>query len=248
MQTAAASLQALAADPHYLGGTVGMLAVLHTWTRTLVYQPHVHCLVPGGALAPDGVTWRRARGQYLVPVRALSVGFRARFLLRLTRLLPDVIVPATVWKRPLVVYAKPTVQGADFVLRYLARHVHRAAITDARIVRLEATTVTFRYQDAQARAWRTVTLSGEEFLRRFLQHVLPRSFHNVRYYGWWRPHAAATRTRLQRQLAPPVPSPRDEVPDVPVGIPPAPCCPQCGTGHLLRTRRLLRVPALARPP
>jgi len=248
MQTAAASLQALAADPHYLGGSVGILAVLHTWTRTLVYHPHVHCLVPGGALAPDGVTWRRARGQYLVPVRALSVGFRARFLLRLRRLLPDVIVPATVWKRPWVVYAKPTVQGADCVLRYLARYVHRAAITDARIVRVEATTVTFRYQDAQARAWRTMTLSGEEFLRRFLQHVLPRGFHKVRYYGWWRPHAAATRTRLQQQLAPPDPSPRDELPDVPVGIPPAPCCPQCGTGHLLRTRRLLRVPALARPP
>ena len=103
MQTAAASLQALAADPHYLGGTVGMLAVLHTWTRTLGYHPHVHCLVPGGALAPDGVTWRRARGQYLVPVRALSVGFRARFLMRLERLLPDLVVPRTVWKTPWVV-------------------------------------------------------------------------------------------------------------------------------------------------
>jgi hypothetical protein len=183
MQTAAASLRALAADPHYLGGTVGMLAVLHTWTRTLVYRPHVHCLMPGGALAPDGVTWHRARGHYLVPVRALSVGFRARFLLRRTRLLPDVIVPATVWKRPWVVYAKPTVQGADGVLRYLARYVHRAAITDARIVRVDATTVTFRYQDAQARAWRTMTRAGEEFLRRFLQHVLPRGFHKVRYYG-----------------------------------------------------------------
>jgi len=248
MQTAAASLQALAADPHYLGGTVGMLAVLHTWTRTLVYHPHVHCLVPGGALAPDGVTWHRARGHYLVPVRALSVGFRARFLMRLERLLPDLVVPATVWKRPWVVYAKPTVQGAECGLRYLARYVHRAAITDARIVRVDATTVTLRYQDAQARAWRTMTLAGEEFLRRFLQHVLPRGLHKVRYYGWWRPQAAATRTRLQRQLAPPVPSSRDELPDVPVGIPPAPCCPQCGTGHLLRTRRLLRVRALARPP
>ena len=248
MQTAAASLQALAADPHYLGGTIGMLAVLHTWTRTLGYHPHVHCLVPGGALAPDGVTWRRARGRYLVPVRALSCGFRARVLRRLKRLLPDVVVPATVWKTPWVVYAKPTVQGADLVLRYLARYVHRAAITDARIVRVDAATVTFRYQDARARAWCTMTLSGEEFLRRFLQHVLPRGFHKVRYYGWWRPQAVATRTRLQQQLAPPDPSPRRDGPPADATCAPVPCCPHCGTGHLLRTRRLLRAPALARPP
>ncbi|WP_411279441.1 transposase, partial [Gemmatimonas sp.] len=248
MQTAAAARQALAADPHYLSGTVGMLAVLPTWTRTLVYHPPVHCLVPGGGLAIDGETWRRARGHYLVPVRALSVGFRARFLMRLKRLLPEVVVPVTVWKRPWVVYAKPTVQGADCVLRYLARYVHRAAITDARIVRVDARTVTFRYQEAQARAWRTMTLAGEEFLRRLLQHVLPRGLHKVRYYGWWRPQAAATRTQLQQQLAPPAPVQRDRVADGPGGIAPAPCCPQCGTGHLLRTRRLLRVRALARPP
>lgn len=181
MQTAAALLQALAADPHYLGGTVGLLAVLHTWTRTLMYHPHVHCLVPGGALAGDGVTWHRARGHYLVPVRALSVGFRARFLRRLKRVLPQVVIPSVVWTTPWVVYAKPTVQGADRVLRYLARYVHRAAITDARIVRVDAATVTFRYQ--HARAWRSMTLPGDEFLRRFLQHVLPRGLHKVRYNG-----------------------------------------------------------------
>ena len=111
MQTAAESLQALAGDPHYLGGIVGFLAVLHTWTRMLVYHPHVHCLVPGSALAPNGVTWRRARGNYLVPVRALSVGFRARPLARRRRVLPDVAVPPAVWKQPWVVYAKPTVQA-----------------------------------------------------------------------------------------------------------------------------------------
>ena len=259
MQTAAESLQALAADPHYLGGTVGMLAVLHTWTRTLGDHPHVHCLVPGGALAPDGVTWHRARGQYLVPVRALSVGFRARFLLRLKRVLPEVVVPASVWKTPWVVYAKPTVQGADLVLRYLARYVHRAAITDARIVRVDATTVTFRYLDARAGAWRTMTLAGEEFLRRFLQQVLPRGFHKVRYYGWWRPPAVVLRTRLQHQLECPAVSRRR--PDSPAALPitavtlvRAPCCPHCGTGHLVRTRRWPRVTAVgtagtcARPP
>jgi hypothetical protein len=252
MQTAAEALQALTADRHYLGGTVGMLAVLHTWTRTLEYHPHVHCLVPGGAVAADG-TWRRARGQYLVPVRALSVGFRARFLMRCKRLLPDVIVPASVWKKPWVVYAKPTVQGADCVLRYLARYVHRAAITDARIVHVGPTTVTFRYRDATARGWRTMTLRGEEFLRRFLQHVLPRGFHKVRSYGFWRPNAAAVRAALQHRLAPAsVLAPRAahlEAP--PASLPGAPTCRQCGQGHLYRTRRLLRAshaPAWIDPP
>ncbi len=139
------------------------------------------------------------------------------------------------------------------VLRYLARYVHRVAITDARIVRVDAATVTFRYQDATARAWRTMTLPGEEFLRRFLQHVLPRGFHKVRYYGFWRPRAAATRAQLQQQLAP--------VPKVAVVhverapslllVPPVPVCAECGQGHVYRTRRLVRtrdVTVMARPP
>jgi hypothetical protein len=239
MQTAAASLQALAADPHYLGGTLGVLAVLHTWTRTLVYHPHVHCLVPGGALGPDGTSWHPARGQYLVPVRALSVGFRARFLRRLRHVLPDVAVPPTVWRTPWVVYAKPTVQGAERVLRYLARYVHRAAITDARILTVTATTVTFRYQHAATRTWRTMTLPGEEFLRRFLQHVLPRGLHKVRYYGWWRPHAAPIRAHLQAQLAPARPAstaasdPTSRVADSAHTVG-APVCPHCGLGPLVR--------------
>jgi hypothetical protein len=140
------------------------------------------------------------------------------------------------------------VQGADRVLRYLARSVHRAAITDARILRVDTTTVTFRYQDAQAMAWRTMTLPGEEFLRRFLQHVLPRGLHKVRDYGWWRPQASAIRAQLQQQLAPPVAAPRPDGPSLATPVPKAPCCPACGTGSLFRTRRLRRVPALARPP
>ncbi len=252
MQAAAEALQALAADPHYLGGTVGILAVLHTWTRTLGYHPHVHCLVPGGALAPDGMTWRRARGTYLVPVRALSVGFRARFLARWRRALPDVVVPPAVWRTRWVVYAKPTVQGHGLVLRYLARYVHRVAITDARVLRVTATTVTFRYQDAAARAWRTMTLPGEEFLRRFLQHVLPRGFHKVRYYGFWRPRAAATRRHLQQMLAPvPLRTPPPPLTLTAPGVIPAPRCPRCGQGHVYRVRQLARthgVIATAQPP
>jgi len=243
MTTAADSLQALAADPHYVGGTVGILAVLHTWTRALVYHPHVHCLVPAGALAPDGVSWRPAREHFLVPVRALSVHFRARFLARVRARLPGVPIPTSVWQTPWVVYCKPTVQGSACVLRYLARYVHRVAITDARILAVTAETVTFSYKDAASHTWRRMTLAGEEFLRRFLQHVLPPGFHKVRYYGLWAPAAQATRIRGQQALgaAPAAaPEPNAPVADVepmaasPVRLP----CPHCATGILQLVRRL----------
>jgi len=250
MQTAAETLQALAADPHYVGGSLGILAVLHTWTRALLYHPHVHCLVPGGGLAGDGTTWKRARGTYLVPVRALSVRFRARFLARLKAALPAAVVPAAVWRKPWVVYAKPTVQGSGLVLRYLARYVHRVAITDARILSVTASGVTFRYQ--AARTWRTMTLTGEEFLRRFLQHVLPRDFHKVRYYGFWHPRAASIRARLQHQLAPVQrphpPADRDRPNTIDA---PRPRCTLCASGRLRIIGRFARSRAVvptAMPP
>jgi hypothetical protein len=258
MTAAAESLQALGADPRHVGGTLGILAVLHTWTGALVYHPHVHCLVPGGALAADGATWRPARGHFLVPVRALSVGFRARFLARLKAACPGVAVPARLWRTPWVVYCKPTVQGSAPVLRYLARYVHRVAITDARIIAVTADHVTFRYtdrRDAGGIRWRTLTLGGEEFLRRFLQHVLPRGFHKVRYYGLWRPAAAATRTRLQQALAAASPRPATAgatagatAPAVPPGTD---RCPDCARGTLRVVRRLApwgRVPTAGVPP
>ena len=240
MTTAAESLRALAADPHYVGGTLGILAVLHTWTRALVYHPHVHCLVPAGALAPDGTTWRPARDNFLVPVRALSRRFRARFLARLRRRLPNVSLPPGLWEQPWVVYCKPSVQGAACVLRYLARYVHRVAITDARILGITSERVTFSYKDAQAHTWRRMTLSGEEFLRRFLQHVLPPGFHKVRYYGLWAPAAQATRRRVQEALgatpaAPPTPTTTPNAAPAAAATPAgavARPCPQCASGVL----------------
>jgi hypothetical protein len=223
MTAAAAALRSLAADPRYIGGSLGILAVLHTWTRALEYHPHVHCLVPGGGVAADGATWHPARGTFLVPVRALGAGFRGRFLARLRAALPDVVVPPSVWQKPWVVYCKPTVQGSDRVLAYLARYVHRVAITDARLRTVGPATVSFQYRD-RAHAWRLMTLAGDEFLRRFLQHVLPRGFHKVRYYGWWRPTATALRARLQLALGPAqVPAPPGPHP-----APPTPArCPRC---------------------
>lgn len=252
MTTAAEALQALARDPHYVGGKLGILAVLHTWTRALIYHPHVHCLVPGGALASStaaptasgpALTWRPARGHFLVPVRALSVRFRARFLARLRRELPNVRIPPQVWQQPWVVYCKPTVQGSALVLRYLARYVHRVAISDNRVRSITADGVTFVYKDTARQHWHTMTLSGIEFLQRFLQHVLPRGFHKVRYYGLWRPAAAALRSELQQQLAAPLgmrPLPVREAVD------PAPSsrvarCARCGRGTLHWVRQLPRL-------
>lgn len=252
MATAAESLQALAADDHYVGGRLGILAVLHTWTRALVYHPHVHCLVPGGGLAPDGQTWAAARADFLVPVRALSVHFRARFLARLQAQLPDVVLPRCVWRTPWVVYCKPAVQGSGAVLRYLARYVHRVAITNARLVSVTPAAVTFRYRDrrdAGAGGWRAMTLSADEFLRRFLQHVLPRGFHKVRYYGIWHPSAAPLRARLTLALASPTHSTAEARPArgtvSGTDRPPRPC-PHCHQGTLRRTGVIARTP-LRRP-
>jgi hypothetical protein len=248
MATAAESLQALAADAHYVGGRLGILAVLHTWTRALVYHPHVHCLVPGGGLAPDGQTWAAARAEFLVPVRALSAHFRARFLARLRAQLPDVVLPPRVWQTPWVVYCKPAVQGSGAVLRYLARYVHRVAITNARLVSVTSEQVTFRYRDrrdAGVGTWRTMTLSADEFLRRFLQHVLPRGFHKVRYYGIWHPSAAPLRARLTVALAssalPTAAMRPARVPASSGDTPPRPC-PRCERGTLRRTGVIARAP------
>ena len=161
--------------------------------------------MPGGGLAADGQTWMAARADYLVPVRALSVHFRARFLARLRAQLPDVVLPPSAWRTSWVVYCKPAVQGSGAVLRYLARYVHRVAITNARLVSVTPEPVTFRYRDRRdegAGAWRTMTLSADEFLRRFPPHLLPRGLHKVRYYGIWHPSAAPLRARPTMALAP----------------------------------------------
>jgi len=255
MTTAVEALQALAADPRYVGGRLGVLAVLHTWTRALVYHPHVHCLVPGGGLAADGLTWRSARRQFLVPVRALGVGFRARFLRRLRAVVPDGVLPATVWQqlwdRPWVVYAKPTVQGPTSVLRYLARYVHRAAITNARLRGMTRETVTFDYRDAERRGWRTMTLRGEEFLRRVLTHVLPSGFHKVRCYGLWTPGHRTTRAVLQvrlAELAPPPPALTSGAAGATLPRPLTGVCAACGQGPVRRIASLPALPMAAIPP
>lgn len=235
-KAAYAAIEALCGAERHLGGEVGALAVLHTWSRTLVYHPHVHMLVPGGALAHDG-TWRPVRGRkrrYLVPVKALAKLFAGKFLAMARRALPGVHIPSLPMGTRWVVYAKPAVQGANDVLRYLGRYVHRTAIAEGSLLACTDETVTFRYRHSQTGERKTMTLPPHEFLRRFLQHVLPRGLHRVRAYGLLHPTRRSILRRLQLLLQParaPQPPEDDRVK-------PRFQCPGCGTGSLTLTRRL----------
>ena len=179
LRAAAQALIKLAADPHDVGGLIGVLCVLHTWTRTLAYHPHVHCRVPAGGVSADRTQWQPARRSYLVPVHALSPLFRGVFRALVCQERPDLTIPASVWTKGGVVYCKPALQGSERVLNYLGRYVHRIALTHSRLLAIEDGHVCFRYQDTQDQRWKTMTLPALEFIRRFLQHVLPRGFPKV---------------------------------------------------------------------
>jgi hypothetical protein len=246
MKAAAHSLIQLARDSRYVGGLTGLLAVLHTWSRTLVYHPHVHCLVPAGGLSEDRDHWLPARHNFLVPVRALSDLFRGKLLRMVKAKFPDVAIPEDLWQQKWVVHCKATVQGVDRILDYLARYVHRIAITNRRIVSVANGTVAFRYQPSNRVGMRTMTLSAEEFIRRFLQHVLPKGAHKVRYYGLWAPsnraslHRIRTALTLDAAASPALVSPPDApmAPSDRLPHPRARRCPHCQTGYLLPVERI----------
>jgi hypothetical protein len=201
-RAAADSLSALAADPKHLGAELGFLAVLHTWGQTLTLHPHVHCVVPGGGLSPGGQRWVSCRPGFLLPVRPLSRLFRGKYLATLQRFhqqgrlvlagrQAELVHPGRFarWIDELrgsdwVVYAKPPFGGPERVLKYLARYTHRVAISNHRLASLDARTVSFHWKDyADANTPKVMTLDGVEFLRRFLQHVLPSGFVRIRHFG-----------------------------------------------------------------
>lgn len=158
----------LCSDPRFLGAHIGALAVLHTWTRTLEWHPHVHLLVPGGGLAPDGRSWvpvPQRKVLFLVPVKALSKIFRARFLHLARRALPNVSFPVIPWDKRWVVFAKPTVQGAERVLDYLGRYVQRTALSEHALLATDARSVAFRYRDSRDQKQKTMPLAAEELHR-----------------------------------------------------------------------------------
>jgi hypothetical protein len=200
-QTSSAALRALALDPKYVGGQIGMIGVLHTWTREMAYHPHVHYLVPGGALAPDGLTWLTPRyADWLVPVHALSKLFRGKFqeALRPTGLLAH--VPLQVWTQGWITHCQPAGTGSE-VLAYFAPYLYRIAITNNRLVQCDDGSVTFRVKERTSHLGTHRTLPAEEFIRRFLQHVLPKRFMKVRYYGVLSPHRRPALAQSRTLLA-----------------------------------------------
>jgi hypothetical protein len=193
------ALQKLASDPKHIGGTLGIIGVLQTWTRDLRYHPHVHYLIPGGGLSPDLHTWRPAKSDFLLPEKPLARIFRAKFrdLLREAALFDQ--VPPQTWRQTWVVDIIPVGNGEE-ALKYLAPYIFRVAISNRNILALKDSQVTFRYRDSKTNASRTTTLPVLKFIGRFLQHVLPRGFQKVRTYGLLHPKQRHLLAVVKEQL------------------------------------------------
>ena len=230
-EVAAETLLTIAADPKHLGATIGATLVLHTWGSAMTHHPHVHGIVPGGGLSADGQRWIACRRGFFLPVRVLSRLFRRRFLEELAKahhagvlrffgeFAPLAQLAAFLrWLAPLrtsewVVYAKRPFAGPEAVLAYLSRYTHRVAISNRRLVSLDAGSVSFRWKDYRAKGrtrHKTMTLAAGEFMRRFLLHVLPCGFHRIRHYGLLangNRREANARARELLNVAPPPPKP-----------------------------------------
>lgn len=215
---AAESLLEIAADPKHLGARIGLLAILHTWSQKLTLHPHLHCLVPAGGLSIDGDWWVRCRRRFFLPVRVLSKLYRGKVLAGLqtaveTGDLPPAHLPALdpLYRKPWMVYSKPPFGSPKQVLAYLARYTHRVALTNQRLVSITDEEVTFTWKDyADAETQRKMTLAGEEFLRRFLLHVLPERFVRIRYFGLFANRHREQKVALCRSLLPGPPAPKLE--------------------------------------
>ena len=255
MRSAAATLQAVAANPKRLGAVVGVLMVLHTWGQNLHHHPHVHCVVTGGGLSCNergdidaSPTWRSCRPGFFLPVRVLSRVFRGKFVAGLRAAIAAGTLAAPVggdgwwsalYARDWVVYSKRPFGGPAQVLKYLARYTHRVAISNGRLVKLEAGRVTFRYKDyADSHRPKTMTLDAVEFLRRFVQHILPKGFMKIRHYGLLANGQRQTRlTQCRRLLLAAGIAAQVVMADTPGDAMIAPAevrhCPQCGSCRIV---------------
>jgi hypothetical protein len=219
----AGTLQDVAANPKHLGATLGLLGVLHTWTRQLEYHPHLHYLVPGGGLSSDGLRWKRVKNPgFFLPQPVLAARWRNRFKEHLRTRHPELFgqIPAKVWLINWVVDVQPAGRG-QAALHYLAAYVQKTALSAPRLLACDERTVTFIYRDRVTGRNKTCRLTGEEFLRRFLQHVLPKGFQRVRTYGWLSAAATKRWQRIHALLdwkAPPL---------QPTAAPPPILCPCC---------------------
>ncbi len=271
-RASSATLLQIARDPKHLGAEIGFFCVLHTWNQQLLHHPHVHCIVPAGGLAPDHTRWIRGQRNFFLPVKVLGKVFRGKFVEGLEQLYADgklefhgaleyLRAPKAfaASRRPLfrsdwVVYSKRPFRGAEHALRYLGCYTHRVAISNHRLVSLENGRVTFRWRDsAHHNEQRLMTLKVEEFLRRFLLHVLPPGFVRIRHFGFFAHRCRPTLVPLCRKLLA-----YSEVPAQAVQTsassdaqthPPRPLwlCPKCG-GPMILLQRLTPAQARLRSP
>jgi hypothetical protein len=246
-RAASDTMMTIAADPKHLGARIGMTAVLHTWGSALTHHPHVHMVVPGGGISLDGERWVSARPAFLLPVRVLSALFRRLFLSRLLALydagrlgfhgsLAHLVdrraflrYLSPVRKKRWVVYAKPPFAGPGAVLAYLSRYTHRVAISNSRLIRFADDGVTFRYKDYRrngSERQQVMTLTANEFIRRFLLHVLPKGFHRIRHYGLLASGTRKEHLERARHFLAVAPPAALEVPGEPPDT--RPLCPCCG--------------------
>jgi hypothetical protein len=260
LQASAQSLLQLARDPQHLGADIGFLAVLHTWGQNLHLHPHVHCVVPGGGISPEGNRWVSCRPGFFLPVRPLGRLFRGKFLAMLHRAYDRGLLGShgqqqhradpqafhallqACWQKEWVVYAKPPFGGPAQVLKYLARYTHRVAISNARLVKVEENQVFFRWKDyADGNQQKVMALEAVEFIRRFLLHIVPSGFVRIRHYGLMGNRVRAENLARCRALlgagqgsdagaAAPPPGPLQSNPTE-AGM--RTRCPVCGQGHMV---------------
>ena len=273
-KASAQTLLTIAADPKHLGAKIGMTSVLHTWGSAMTHHPHVHVIVPGGGLSPDGSRWIACRPGFFLPVRVLSRLFRRLFLEGLTRLhqtgklaffgaLAGLAGPGAfaAYLTPLrkaswVVYAKPPFGGPEAVLAYLSRYTHRVAISNHRLVSADADTVAFRWKDYRIKRgdrMKTMRLPTDEFIRRFLIHVLPSGFHRIRHAGFLANSIRRDRIATVRGLLNAEPEPRqasvEGESDKPADLDAHQPCPKCGgTMIVIETFTRAQTPRSRAPP
>lgn len=268
---AAETLRTIAADPRHLGAQIGATLVLHTWGSALTHHPHVHGIIPGGGLSPDGERWIACRPGFFLPVRVLSRLFRRRFLealesahqrgqLQFFGEYTELANAATFarWLAPLrtcewVVYAKRPFAGPDTVLEYLSRYTHRVAISNQRLVAFDERGVTFRWKDYRAKGrtrHKIMTLETGEFMRRFLLHVLPSGFHRIRHYGLLANPVRRASLAKARELLGLVPEIDAQSDDPGVAIPAVFVCRHCGAPmiviEILERTAPIRAPPMRR--
>jgi hypothetical protein len=253
-RASAATLLEIAADPKHLGGEIGFLSVLHTWGQNLQVHPHIHCVIPAGGLSPDHQHWIHPRYDFFLPVKVLSKVFRGKFTegLKSAFHAGELTFPGRMkilaerkafhaflrrlFRKNWVVYAKPPFGGPEHVLHYLARYTHRVAISNHRIVNFADGKVTFRWKDyAHKNKQRLMTVTADEFLRRFLLHTLPRGFVRIRFCGFLANRRRGELLPVCKQLLQVASSPQNStVPDASEsGAPGAWLCPHCGGAMVL---------------